>query len=42
MSSECQNGEVVCSSRRKGSDVVSRFRYRRPINAEPAREQSLE
>lgn len=42
MSAEFRNGEIVYSSRRKGSDGVSRFHYRRPVNAEPAREQSLE
>ena len=35
-------GEMAYSSRRKGSDAVSRFRYRRPVHAEPAREGSLE
>ena len=42
MSRELSNGELVYTSRRQGSDMVSRFCYRRPVNAKPAREQSLE
>ncbi len=42
MRADFRNGEIIYSSRRKGSDAVSRFRYRRPVRAEPAREQSLE
>lgn len=42
MNAEFAGGEIVYSSRRKGSDTVSRFRYRRPVRAAPAREGSLE
>jgi hypothetical protein len=42
MNAEARGAEIVYSSRRKGSDTVSRFRYRRPVHAEPAREGSLE
>lgn len=42
ISAKFPGGEIVYSSRRKGSDTVSRFRYRRPSHAEPAREGSLE
>lgn len=42
MSADFNGGEIVYSSRRKGSDTVSRFRYRRPVQAAPAREGSLE
>lgn len=42
MNAEFAGGEIVYSSRRKGSDTVSRFRHRRPVHAEPAREGSLE
>lgn len=42
MSAEVRGGEIFYSSCRKGSDVVSRFRYRRAINGEPAPEHSLE
>jgi len=42
MSSKMRGGEIFYSSCRKGSDTASRFRYRRPVGAEPAREGSLE
>lgn len=42
MDAEYRGGEIVYSSRRKGSAAVSRFRYRRPVRGEPAREGSLE
>jgi uncharacterized protein YqjF (DUF2071 family) len=42
MSAKFPSGEIVYSSRRKGSENVSHFRYRRPVHAEPAREHSLE
>lgn len=42
MSAEVQSGEIVYASRRKSSEKTSRFRYRRPVHAEPAREHSLE
>ena len=37
-----RNGEVVCASRRKSSEKISRFRYQLPVHAGPAREHSLE
>ena len=42
MSAEFQDGEILYSSQRKGSATPSRFRYRPPIQAEPARDRSLE
>ena len=42
MSAEFPDGEIIHTSRRKGSEKLSRFRYRRPVHAKPAREQSLE
>lgn len=42
MSAKVRGAEIFYSSCRKGSDTVSRFRYRRPVGAEPAREGSLE
>ena len=42
MRADYQSGEVIYSSQRKGSGQVSRFRYRRPQHAEPARDRSLE
>ena len=42
MSAEFQGGEFLYSSQRKGSEATSRFRYRPPIQAEPARDRSLE
>lgn len=42
MSAKMRGAENFYSSCRKGSDIVSRFRYRRPVGAEPAREGSLE
>lgn len=34
--------EIIYSSRRQDSDTESRFRYQRPVHAEPAQEGSLE
>jgi uncharacterized protein YqjF (DUF2071 family) len=42
MAREFQSGEILYSSRRAGCGGTSRFRYRPPIQAEPAREHSLE
>lgn len=42
MSANARGAEIFYSSCRKGSDMASRFRYRRPVKAEPAREHSLE
>ena len=42
MNAACRNGEIVYASRRKGSEKTSRFRYRQPVHAEPARDHSLE
>lgn len=42
MSAEFHGREILYTSRRKGSEAVSRFRYRPPIQAEPARDRTLE
>lgn len=42
MRADYQTGEVIYSSQRRGTDQVSRFRYRCPLHAEPARDRSLE
>lgn len=42
MGAEFVGRDIVYSSRRKGAETVSRFRYRPPIQAEPARDRTLE
>jgi uncharacterized protein YqjF (DUF2071 family) len=42
MSAERRGSEIIYSSRRQGSGNESRFRYERPISAEPASQNSLE
>jgi len=42
MSKNYETGEIIYTSRRKDSSIVSRFRYRRPMHAEPARDRTLE
>lgn len=42
MSADLHGGDVIYSSQRRGTEIASRFRYRRAVGAEPARPQSLE
>jgi len=42
MRAELRNGELIYSSRRRSSEITSRFRYQPATRGQPAREQTLE